>query len=57
MLEAKRLLAHGPDSVARIAGQLGFDDPSNFSKYFQHRTGTTPAAFRGRFGPSAESSQ
>jgi AraC-like DNA-binding protein len=55
VLEAKRLLAHGPDPVARIAGQLGFDDPSNFSKYFQHRTGTTPAAFRDRFRPSAES--
>ncbi|NED99304.1 helix-turn-helix transcriptional regulator [Phytoactinopolyspora halotolerans] len=55
VLEAKRLLAHGPDSVARIADQLGFDDPSNFSKYFQHRTGTTPAAFRGRFRPRTES--
>lgn len=48
VLEAKRLLAHGPDSVAGIAGRLGFDDPSNFSKYFQQRTGTTPAVFRDR---------
>jgi AraC-like DNA-binding protein len=48
VLEARRLLAHGHDPVARIAGQLGFDDPSNFSKYFQQRTGTTPAAFRDR---------
>jgi AraC-like DNA-binding protein len=52
VLEAKRLLAHGPDPVARIAAQLGFDDPSNFSKYFQQRTGTTPAAFRDRVRPS-----
>ncbi|RSM38399.1 AraC family transcriptional regulator [Amycolatopsis balhimycina DSM 5908] len=51
VLEAKRLLAHGRDPVARIAADLGFDDPSNFSKYFQHRTGTTPAAFRGAQAP------
>jgi AraC-like DNA-binding protein len=51
VLEAKRLLAHGHDPVARIAEQLGFDDPSNFSKYFQQRTGTTPAAFRDRVRP------
>ncbi|MFC5688901.1 helix-turn-helix domain-containing protein [Amycolatopsis mediterranei] len=48
VLEAKRQLAHGRNPVARIAEDLGFDDPSNFSKYFQHRTGTTPAAFRDR---------
>ena len=53
VLEAKRLLAHGRDPVARIAADLGFDDPSNFSKYFQHRTGTTPAAFRDRVRPDA----
>jgi AraC-like DNA-binding protein len=53
VLEAKRLLAHGPDPVARIAEELGFDDPSNFSKYFQHRTGTTPATFRDRVRPNA----
>lgn len=46
VLEAKRLLAHGNDAIARIADHLGFDDPANFSKYFQHRTGSTPAAFR-----------
>jgi len=32
--------------VAEIAGQLGFDDASNFSSYFRRHTGTTPAAFR-----------
>ncbi|WP_225725817.1 MULTISPECIES: helix-turn-helix domain-containing protein [unclassified Nocardia] len=50
VLEAKRLLAHGDDPVARIAAHLGFDDPANFSKYFQQRTGTTPAAFRSHAG-------
>lgn len=54
VLEAKRLLAHGPDPVARIAAELGFDDSSNFSKYFHQRAGTTPAAFRDRVRPQAE---
>ncbi|TCO44590.1 AraC-like DNA-binding protein [Kribbella antiqua] len=54
VLEAKRLLAHGADPVAQIAEQLGYDDPSNFSKYFHHRTGTTPARFRTRVRPTAE---
>lgn len=46
LLEAKRLLAHSPNPAARIAEHLGFDDPSNFAKYFLHRTGITPAEFR-----------
>ncbi|KRA32493.1 AraC family transcriptional regulator [Nocardioides sp. Root614] len=46
VLEAKRQLRHGDTSVAEIAEQLGFDDPSNFSSYFRRRTGTTPGAFR-----------
>ncbi|MFE2162687.1 helix-turn-helix domain-containing protein [Streptomyces lydicus] len=45
-LEAKRLLAHGDRSAARIAGRLGFADATNFSKFFQRRTGSTPIAFR-----------
>jgi len=48
VLEAKRLLSHGDASVADIAGQLGFDDPSNFSAYFRSRAGLTPGAFRAR---------
>lgn len=47
ILEAKRLLAHEQIAVAAIAARLGFDDAANFSKYFRHRTGTTPGAFRG----------
>jgi len=46
VLEAKRQLSHADTSVAEIAGQLGFDDASNFSSYFRRHTGTTPAAFR-----------
>ncbi|GAA0480559.1 AraC family transcriptional regulator [Streptomyces olivaceiscleroticus] len=46
VLEAKRLLAHGDLPAARIARRLGFEDATNFSKYFLHRTGSTPIAFR-----------
>lgn len=46
ILEAKRALVHTDQPVAAIAEQLGFDDPSNFSSYFTHRTGLTPARFR-----------
>ncbi|MFE0189882.1 AraC family transcriptional regulator [Streptomyces sp. NPDC059008] len=45
-LEAKRLLAHGDQSAARIADRLGFADATNFSKFFQRQTGSTPIAFR-----------
>ena len=48
MLEAQRMLVHGDEPVATIAGALGFDDPSNFSKYFTQRAGSTPAVFRRR---------
>ncbi|WP_394843320.1 helix-turn-helix transcriptional regulator [Pendulispora brunnea] len=46
VLEARRSLAHGRDSVAQIAEHLGFDDASNFAKYFQQRTGMSPSLFR-----------
>ncbi|MFF1404448.1 helix-turn-helix transcriptional regulator [Streptomyces sp. NPDC058294] len=46
VLEAKRLLAHGDQSAVRISRQLGFSSATNFSKYFQERTGQSPIAFR-----------
>jgi AraC-like DNA-binding protein len=48
VLEAKRQLSHADASVSEIAGQLGFEDASNFSSYFRRHTGMTPAAFRTR---------
>ncbi|MFC8663898.1 helix-turn-helix transcriptional regulator [Streptomyces sp. NPDC057199] len=47
LLEAKRLLAHGDQSAARIAAQLGFSSATNFSKFFHRHTGQSPLAFRG----------
>lgn len=46
MLEAKRLLAHSQDGVARIGAAVGFDDTANFAKYFSARATMTPTQFR-----------
>ncbi|GAA4304593.1 helix-turn-helix domain-containing protein [Nibribacter koreensis] len=47
ILEAKRLLTHSPHlTIAQIAGQLGFEDNSYFSRFFKKQTGTTPEKFR-----------
>lgn len=45
-LEAKRLLVHTTLPVATIADGLGFDDASNFVKFFKREAGCTPQAFR-----------
>ena len=45
-LEAKRLLVHTNYSVATIADKLGFDEPTNFSKFFRREARCTPAEFR-----------
>lgn len=50
VLEAKRLLAHTDLPVTRVGAAVGFPDPANFSKFFQLRTGHTPAAFRAELG-------
>ncbi len=48
ILEAKRLLVHTDLTVSAIAGELGFDDPTNFSKFFKREADCTPADFRHR---------
>lgn len=45
VLEAKRLLAHTDITVGECARRTGFDDPANFSKFFQARTRLAPGAF------------
>lgn len=44
--------AHRDDPINRIADRLGFDDASNFVKYFTQRAGITPSAFRRQFQAS-----
>jgi AraC family transcriptional regulator, transcriptional activator of pobA len=46
MLEARRLLAYSPMSVAEVATQLGYEDPAYFTKFFQRSTGNTPTQYR-----------
>jgi AraC family transcriptional activator of pobA len=46
VLEARRLLAHSALSVAQVADELGFDDPSYFGRYFRKYVGLSPEAFR-----------
>lgn len=48
VLEAKRLLAHTDLAVAAIGDRLGFDEPTNFSKFFKREEACTPAEFRRR---------
>lgn len=46
LLEAKRLLVHGNQSIKEIGIELGFDEPTNFIKYFRKHTSQTPVEFR-----------
>jgi AraC-like DNA-binding protein len=46
ILETKRLLSYTNLSVKEIAYALGFDEPTNFVKYFKRHTRHTPAQFR-----------
>jgi AraC-like DNA-binding protein len=46
VLEAKRLLAHTDRPIYLIAEDLGFDEATNFSKFFRKNVGQAPAEFR-----------
>jgi AraC-like DNA-binding protein len=46
VLEAKRLLAHTKRPVQAIGHALGFEDATNFVKFFRKETGLTPGGFR-----------
>lgn len=49
VLEAKRLLFASDRSVAEIAAELGFDDPSYFGRFFRREVGRSPVGFRKTF--------
>lgn len=49
MLEARRLLVHTHSSIKEIGFVLGFEEPTNFTRFFRHRQGQTPADFRKAF--------
>lgn len=46
LLETKRLLIHTNLSIKEIGYELGFEEPTNFIKYFRKHTGKTPIEFR-----------
>lgn len=46
LLEARRLLAYTAAPVAEVARDLGFDDPSYFSRFFTRRAGLAPQDWR-----------
>ncbi len=48
LLEAKRLLVHSKQSIKEVAYELGYDEPTNFIKYFRKHLHFTPAEFRER---------
>lgn len=46
LLEAKRLLAHGDQSIVGVASELGFSEATNFNKFFFRGAGVLPSEFR-----------
>lgn len=46
LLEAKALLRNSNQTIANIAFQIGFEDQSNFIKFFKKETSYTPRQFR-----------
>jgi AraC-like DNA-binding protein len=49
VLEAKRLLSHTAKSIKEISYSLGFEEPTNFIKYFRKHNGLTPVEFREKY--------
>lgn len=48
-LEAKRLVTYTNKSIREIGYILGFDEPTNFTKYFKKQTSLTPVEFREKY--------
>lgn len=46
LLESKRILAHTKENIKEIAYHLGFEEPTNFIKYFKKHCRITPTEFR-----------
>ncbi|MBF0378733.1 MAG: helix-turn-helix domain-containing protein [Desulfamplus sp.] len=46
ILEIKRMLSISSLAVKELTYQFGFDEPTNFLKYFKKHTGQTPSEFR-----------
>lgn len=44
--ESQAILSRSPVSVQEVAHQLGFKEPSHFSRFFKKHTGMSPSTFR-----------
>ena len=49
LLEIKRLLVYSTLSIKEIAYQIGFEDPTNFTKYFKSRLDILPTDYRKQY--------
>ncbi|WP_372755869.1 helix-turn-helix domain-containing protein [Labilibaculum sp.] len=49
LLEVKRLLVYSALSIKEIAYEIGFDDPTNFTKYFKARMKILPTDYRKQY--------
>lgn len=47
--QARKLLLASSDPIAVIAAQVGYEDPTQFSKYFSKNVGCSPREFRRSF--------
>lgn len=50
ILKAKAHLSYFSCNVAEVAYELGFDDPSYFTRLFKKHTGQTPIEYRKKYG-------
>lgn len=46
IIQSKILIINSPNNLTEIAYQVGFEDPTNFFKYFRKYTGLSPKEFR-----------
>jgi AraC-like DNA-binding protein len=46
VLEAKRVISYSSKSIKEVSLELGFDDPSYFSRFFKKHTKMSPLQFR-----------
>jgi len=49
LLEAKRMLCHSRMSVSEVAYDLGYEDPSYFTRFFKKHVEMTPKSFRSQY--------
>ena len=46
IIQSKRLIINSQATLTEIAYQVGFDEPTNFFKYFRKYVGVSPSQFR-----------